>query len=144
MIGQRRIELTARLGQDERTDDVRMLLRHTEADMPAARMTEQVHRPHIQMPDQRRNILGMLSDFITVAAAIPLLGPEVAERQRQHPVMLSKDRHLCGPDALVAERAMYQQQRNGARLASFEAGKIVAVDVEAALTRRHCGLTSAP
>ena len=74
------------------------------------------------------HIVDVLGDRIGVADTVPMLGEEVPQRQRDHPMFARQWAEHRRPDAEVAERAVHADQRR--TLADLEIDHVVAVDVK--------------
>src|SRR5690606_276402 len=94
-------------------------------DVPAARMADQPHRAFAERLDEAGDVRRVAGDG-EVAAVLPLAGPAMAHAERDGMVALPEGRHLRGPGALVAERAVDHHHRPAA--AGLGVGEGVAVD----------------
>src|SRR5208282_2559030 len=106
----------ARLDQHERTDQIRIVLSHTERDMSAPGMTEQMDGSCLQRGNKSRDVLRVLLCGEIVTIAVPALRPAMPEADGNRPVMRPEWRHLLGPPAEICDRTMHKKQRCAAPL----------------------------
>src|SRR5229473_420558 len=99
-------------------------------------MPHQIHRSGIELLDEADHVSCVLRDRIGVADAVPMLGKKVPETDRDHPMFSRQRAEHRRPDAEVAQRAVYAQQRRA--LADLEIGHVVSVGGEGL----HGGLRS--
>ena len=125
---ERGIEIAAGLGQHQLAQQLRPLLRNAECDMPAAGMAHQVDRPRLDLLDEGDHVGDMLGHPVIVTDAIPVLGKEVPEADRDDAMFFRQRPQHRIPGAEVAERAVHADQRRP--FADIEIGHVVSVDAK--------------
>ena len=88
---ERGVEIAAGLGQDQSAQQIRPLLRDAKCDVAAARVPHQVDRPRFDLLDEGDHVGDMLRHPVVVARAVPMLGKEMPEADRDH-AMVSRQR----------------------------------------------------
>jgi hypothetical protein len=73
-------------------------------------MTQQMNRPGLELADEAHDIRKVLLHGEIVAFTVPLFRPAMPEANRDRAIMGAEWRHLPGPVAVVAERAMHKKQ----------------------------------
>ena len=91
-------------------------------------MSHQVDRSRAELLDEGDHIVDMLRDRIGVAAAVPTLGEEMPQADRDHAMFAGQRAEHRRPDAKIAERAMHAHQRPA--FTHLEIGHVIAVDAE--------------
>src|SRR6202011_5099588 len=81
--------------------------------------------------DKGNHIRDMLLDRIGVATAVPMVGKEMPQADRDHAVFSAERPQHRRPDAKIAERAVHADQwRASLGFANLEIGHVIAVDAE--------------
>jgi hypothetical protein len=101
----------SRLNEDERADEIRIILRCPESDMPAPGVTEQMSWSGPQRGNEARDIRRVLLHGEIIAFAVPFFRPAMPEADGDCAVIRAERLHLARPMAIVAKRAVNQQQR---------------------------------
>ena len=81
------VEIAAGLGQHQLAQQVRPLLRDAKRDVPAARMAHQVDRLRVDLLDEGDGVGDMLRHPVVVADAVPMLGKEMPQADRDHAML---------------------------------------------------------
>jgi hypothetical protein len=132
-VGPKRwVEVAARFGQHQLSQQLRSRLRHAKPDMSAAGMAHQVYRPGIQFLKEADHVVDMLCHQVVVADAIPVLGKESPQARRDHAMPFCQWPQHRIPGAEIAERAVYEDQRRAVvgAAADIEIGHVIAVDAQ--------------
>ena len=112
---ERGIQIAAGLGQHDLAQQIGPLLRDAKGDMPAARMAHQVDRLRVDLLDEGDGVGDMLRHPVVVADAVPMLGKEVPQADRDDAMLFRQRPEHRIPGAEIAERAVDADQRMAVR-----------------------------
>lgn len=126
--GQAGIEIAARFGQHQLSQQIRPRLRDTKRDVAAPRMAHEIDRTGPDLLDEGDHVGNMLRHLVVLAGSVPMLGKEMPQADRDQAMVPRQRAEHRIPGAEIAERAVHTDQRMASSY--FEIGHVVTVDAE--------------